>query len=169
MVNIHNSTIRGKTQLNKKSTNIKNLRIKFYKLMGQRLNFLEDIGPVTSGTEPTLHFTKGWSCQQSNMVLVVWWSGADFLVQDLNNLSLLMEPWLLLSIRKSWRRMSARQFVIESSSAVGLCRTQASPPLNGGFLSIDCFPQQLNRIKDRTLAQKKQNESFGGAKSMYPN
>ncbi len=48
-----------------------------------------------------------------------------------------METWILHSIRKSWRRMSGRQFVTSKSSALGLCsrtmipNTPASPHLNG--------------------------------------
>ncbi len=48
-----------------------------------------------------------------------------------------MEPWILHSIRTSWRRMSGRQFVTSSSSTLGLCsrtmipNTPASPTLNG--------------------------------------
>ncbi len=38
-----------------------------------------------------------------------------------------MEPWILHSIRKSWRRMSGCQFVTSSSSALGLCSRTMIP------------------------------------------
>ncbi len=38
--------------------------------MRQKFNFLEGECPVTSGIEPTLHFMKRTSYQQSNMVVV---------------------------------------------------------------------------------------------------
>ncbi len=44
--------------------------------MRQKFNFLEGACPVTSGVKPTQHFIKRTSYQQSNMVVVVWWSGA---------------------------------------------------------------------------------------------
>ncbi len=43
----------------------------FCGLMGQKLNFLEGVCPVTSGVKPTQHFIKRTSYQQSNMVVVV--------------------------------------------------------------------------------------------------
>ncbi len=93
--------------------------------------------PVRSGIKPTQYFIKRTSHQQSNMVVVVWWSGAALQLQDLDDLPLMMESWILHSIRKSWRRMFGHQFVTSSSSALGLCsrtmisNTPASPPLNG--------------------------------------
>ncbi len=48
----------------------------FCGLMRQKLNFLEGVCPVTSGEKPTQHFIKRTSYQQSDMVLVVWWSDA---------------------------------------------------------------------------------------------
>ena len=92
---------------------------------------------VTHGVKVTQHFRKRTSYQQSNMVVVVWWSGAALLLQDLDDLLWLMEPWILLSTKKSWRRMSGHQFVTSSWSALGFCsrtmiqNTPASPPLNG--------------------------------------
>ncbi len=49
-------------------------------------NFLEGVCPVTSGIKPTQHFIKRTSYQQSNMVVVVWWSGAALQLQDLEDL-----------------------------------------------------------------------------------
>ncbi len=54
----------------------------FCGLMRQKLNFLEGVCPVTSGIKATQHFIKRTSYQQSNMVVVVWWSG----LQDLDDL-----------------------------------------------------------------------------------
>ncbi len=54
----------------------------FCGLMRQKLNFLEGVCPVTSGVKPTQHFIKRTSSQQSNMVVVVWWSGAALQLQD---------------------------------------------------------------------------------------
>ncbi len=56
----------------------------FCGLMRQKLNFLEGVCPVTSGIKPTRHFIKRTSYQQSNMVVVVWWSGAALQLQDLD-------------------------------------------------------------------------------------
>ena len=48
-----------------------------------------------------------------------------------------MEPWILLSTKKPWRRMSGHLFVTSSWSERGFCSrtmiqsTPASPPLNG--------------------------------------
>ncbi len=42
------------------------------------LNFLEGACPITSGVKPTQHFIERTSYQQSNMVVVVWWSGVAF-------------------------------------------------------------------------------------------
>ncbi len=58
----------------------------FCGLMGQKLNFLEGVCPVTSDVKPTQHFIKRTSYQQSNMVVVVWWSGAALQLQDLDDL-----------------------------------------------------------------------------------
>ncbi len=58
----------------------------FCGLMKQKLNFLEGVCPVTSGVKPTQHFIKKTSYQQSNMVEVVWWSGAALQLQDLGDL-----------------------------------------------------------------------------------
>ncbi len=55
-------------------------------------------------------FYNRTSYQQSNMVVVVWWSGDAIK---------LMEPFILHCIRKSWRRISGCQFVTSSSSALG--------------------------------------------------
>ncbi len=49
-------------------------------LMRQKLNFLEGGCPVTSGIKPSQHFIKRTSYQQSNMVVVAWWSGAALLL-----------------------------------------------------------------------------------------
>ncbi len=48
--------------------------------------FLKGVCPVTSGIKPTQHFIKRTSYQQSNMVVVVWWSGAVLQLQDLDDL-----------------------------------------------------------------------------------
>ncbi len=58
----------------------------FCGLMRQKLNFLEGVGPVTSGEKPTQHFIKRTSYQQSNTVLVVWWSRGALQLQDLDDL-----------------------------------------------------------------------------------
>ncbi len=58
----------------------------FCGLTRQKLNFLEGLCPVTSGVKPTKHFIKRTSCQQSNMVAVVWWSEAALQLQDLDDL-----------------------------------------------------------------------------------
>ncbi len=58
----------------------------FCGLMRQKLNFLEGVCLVTSGVKPTQHFIKRTSYQQSNMVVVVWWSGAALQLQDLDEL-----------------------------------------------------------------------------------
>ncbi len=58
----------------------------FCGLMRQKLNFLEGAYPVTSGIKPIQHFIKRTSYQQSNMVVVVWWSGAALQLQDLDGL-----------------------------------------------------------------------------------
>ncbi len=48
-----------------------------------------------------------------------------------------MEPWILLSTKKSWRTMSGHLFVTSSWSELGFCsrtmiqNTPANPPLNG--------------------------------------
>ena len=68
--------------------------------MRQMWNILEDIGPVRSGVKLTQYSTIRTSYQQSNTVVVVWWSGAALLLQDLGDLPYLMEPWILLSTRK---------------------------------------------------------------------
>ena len=66
--------------------------------------------------------------------VMVW---AVLLLRDLEDLLWLMEPWILLSTKKSWRRMSGHLFVTSSWSALGFCsrtmiqNTPASPPLNG--------------------------------------
>ncbi len=62
--------------------------------------------PVTSGAKPTQPFIKSTSYQQSNMVVMVWWSGAALQLQNLDDLPKLMEAWILHSTRKSWRTMS---------------------------------------------------------------
>ncbi len=67
----------------------------FCGLMRQKLNFLEGVCPVRSGVKPTQNFIKRTSYQQSNMVVVVWWSGAALQLQDLDDLPLMMEPWIL--------------------------------------------------------------------------
>ncbi len=58
----------------------------FCGLMRQKLNFLEGVCPVTSGVKPTQHFIKRTSYQQSNMVVVVQWSGAALQFQVLDDL-----------------------------------------------------------------------------------
>ncbi len=63
--------------------------------------------------------------------VMVW---GCFAASGPGRLAILMEPWILHSIRKSWRRMSSCQFV--TSSALGLCsRTMiphtSNPPLSG--------------------------------------
>ncbi len=58
----------------------------FCGLMQQKLNILEGVCPVTSGVKPAQHFIKRTSYQQSNMVVVVWWSGAALQLQDLDDL-----------------------------------------------------------------------------------
>ncbi len=57
----------------------------FCGMMRQKLNFLEGVCPVTSGVKPTQDFIKRTSYQQSNMVVVVWWSGAALQIQDLDD------------------------------------------------------------------------------------
>lgn len=37
---------------------------------------------------------------ESNMEVVVWWSGAPLLLQDLDDLIEMMEPWILLITKK---------------------------------------------------------------------
>ncbi len=58
------------------------------------------------------------------MVVVVWWSGAALQLRDLDDLPLLMEPWIAQSIRKSWRRISGHQSVTSSSRALGYAAGQ---------------------------------------------
>ncbi len=58
----------------------------FCGLMRQKLNFLEGACPVTSALKPTQLFIKRTSYQQSNMVVVVWWSGAALQLQDRGDL-----------------------------------------------------------------------------------
>ncbi len=58
----------------------------FCGLMRQKLNFLEGACPVTSGIKPTQDFIKRTSYQQSNMVVVMWWSEADLQLPDLDDL-----------------------------------------------------------------------------------
>ncbi len=65
------SLIFGKTNLY-----IKTFGEIFCGLMRQKLNFLEGACPVSSVIKPTQHFIKITSYQQSNMVVVVWLSGA---------------------------------------------------------------------------------------------
>ncbi len=60
-------------------------------------SFQEGACPVTSGVKPTQDFIKRTSYRQSNMVVVVWWSGAALQLQDLDDLPWLMEPWILHS------------------------------------------------------------------------
>ncbi len=93
---IHGSVPRQKTLLtknNKGSSHIcqKNILIIpktfgqiFCGLMRQQLDFLEGACPVTSGVKTTQHFIKRTSYPQSNMVEVVWWSGAVLHLQDLD-------------------------------------------------------------------------------------
>ena len=88
----------------------------FYGLTRQKINFLEGVQPVTSGVKITQHLIKRTLCQQSNMVVAVWWSGAALLLQDLDNLLWLIEQWILLSTRKSWRqRPSVRALKLKCS------------------------------------------------------
>ncbi len=58
----------------------------FCGLMRQKLNFLEGVCPVTSDVKPTQYFIKRTSYQQSDMMVVVWWSGAALQLQDLDGL-----------------------------------------------------------------------------------
>ncbi len=58
----------------------------FCGLMRQKFNFLEGVCPVTSGVKQTQHFIKRTLYQQSNMEVVVWWSGAALQLQDLDDL-----------------------------------------------------------------------------------
>ena len=48
--------------------------------------------------------------------VLVWSSGGALLLQDLDNL---MEPWILLSTKKSWRRRSSHQFLTSSCNTLG--------------------------------------------------
>ncbi len=57
----------------------------FCGMMRQKLNFLEGVCPITSGVKPTQDFIKRTLYQQSNMVVVVWWSGAALQIQDLDD------------------------------------------------------------------------------------
>ncbi len=97
--------------------------------MRQKLNFLEGVCPITSGVKPTQHFIKRSSYQQSNMVVVVWWSGAS-------------RPGWLAIIKETmnsalYQKILKEMFVTSSSSALGLCsrtiipNTPATPPLTG--------------------------------------
>ncbi len=95
---IHGRVPSQKPLLNKKNTKAcltftkkyldypQDLRQIFCGLMRQKLNFLEGVCPVTSGIKPTQDFIKRTSYQQSNMVVVVWWSGAALQLQDLDDL-----------------------------------------------------------------------------------
>ncbi len=58
----------------------------FCGLMRQKFNFLEGVCPITFGIKLTQVFIKRTSYQQSNMVVVVWWSGAALQLQDLDDL-----------------------------------------------------------------------------------
>ncbi len=84
------------------------------------------------------------------MVVVVWWSGAALQLRDLDDLPLLMEPWIAQSIRKSWRRMSCHQSVTSSSRALGYAAGQWS---------------QTHHQVHLLMAQEKQNEGFWVAES----
>ena len=48
----------------------------FSEIPRQKMNFLEGMCLVIFGIKLTQHFTKRISYQQSNIVVVVWWSGA---------------------------------------------------------------------------------------------
>ncbi len=62
-------------------------------------------------------FHQKTSYQQSNMVVVVvWWSGLLCIFRTWTTCHTSMEPWILPSIRKSWRRMSGHQFDLKLKS-----------------------------------------------------
>lgn len=89
------------------------------------LNFLEVLSPI----KLTQHFHK------NNSQTWRWWVWSTLL--DLDDLPLLMEPHILISTRKSCRRMFSHQFVPWSPSTVGVVQQdddskhKPSPTLNG--------------------------------------
>lgn len=91
------------------------------------LNFLEVLSPV----KLTQHFHKNNRVKHGVGVMV--WST----LLDLDDSPLLMEPQILISTRKSCRRMSSHQFVPRNPSTVGVVQQdddskhKPSPTLNG--------------------------------------
>ncbi len=103
-VSVHDSTIRKRLDKNgihvrvprlkatadqkehKGSSHICQKYLDYPKTFGQIFCGLTGVCPVTSGVKPTEHFIKTTSYQQSNMVVVVWWSGAALQLQDLDDL-----------------------------------------------------------------------------------
>ncbi len=122
----------------------------FCGLMRLKLNFLEGACPVTSGVKPTQHFMKSTSYQQSNMVVVVWWSGAALQLQDLDD----CHNW--------WNH----EFCTLSENPEGECPVVSLWPQAQAHLGYVAGQwSQTHQQVHLWMVQEKQNYGFGVAKS----
>lgn len=94
-------------------------------LMRQRLNFLEDLSSSKLFFKLTQHFIK-WTVKHAAGGVMAHGCFAALLLQGLDNLPSLIEPWILLSTRKSWRRMSNKTWTKwpNKQMKIFICRIQ---------------------------------------------
>ncbi len=123
----------------------------FCGLMRQKLNFLEGACPATSDIKPTHYLIKRTSYQQSNMVMVVVWC---------------------LGLRCSFRTWTTchnwwnHEFCPQSENNEGECLAISLWPSSTSAFEL-CSRTMIPNTPATHLwmAQEKQNEGFGVAKS----